>query len=88
MTIADVLRHEGGMPVFSQQMNIEDCYPENINNNNVGKIIEEEELKFPQGEYRHVDITHEKVPHYPEQEGVPRPHPGLHPAGGDQEGGA
>ena len=59
MTIADVLRHEGGMPAFSQQMNIEDCYPENINNNNVGKIIEDEELKYPQGEYRHVNILRE-----------------------------
>ena len=59
MTIADILRHEGGMPAFSQQMNIEDCYPENINNNNVGKIIEEEELKYPHGEYRHVTIMRE-----------------------------
>ena len=47
------------MPAFSQQMNIEDCYPENINNNNVGKIIEDEELKYPQGEYRHVNILRE-----------------------------
>ena len=52
VTIADVLRHEGGMPVFSQQINIEDCFPENINNNNVAKIIEDEELSFPPGEYR------------------------------------
>ena len=52
MTIADVLRHEGGMPVFSQQINIEDCFPENIHKNSVGKIIEEEELKFPEGNYR------------------------------------
>ena len=54
MTIADVLRHEGGMPVFSQQMNIEDCFPENLKDNNIGKIIEDEELNFPEGEYRHV----------------------------------
>ena len=52
MTIADVLRHEGGMPVFSQQMLIEDCYPENIKNNRVGKIIEEESLHFPDGQYK------------------------------------
>ena len=52
VTIADVLRHEGGMPVFSQQINIEDCFPENIHNNNVAKIIEDEELSFPPGEYR------------------------------------
>ena len=52
MTIADVLRHEGGMPVFSQQMLIEDCYPENIKNNRVGRIIEQEPLSFPDGQYR------------------------------------
>ena len=52
MTIADVLRHEGGMPVFSQQMLIEDCYPENIKNNRVGRIIEQEPLSFPDDQYR------------------------------------
>ena len=57
MTIADVLRHEGGMPVFIQQMNIEDCFPENIKNNNIGKIIEDEEPNFPAGEFRHVKVT-------------------------------
>ena len=88
MTIADILRHEGGMPAFSQQINIEDCYPENINNNNVGKIIENEELKNPQGEYRHVNMMRERVTHYLWQTGVPRPHPGHDPAGGVQEGGA
>ena len=40
------------MPVFSQQMLIEDCYPENIKNNGVGKIIEEEPLHFPNGQYK------------------------------------
>ena len=52
VTIADVLRHEGGMPVFSQQMLIEDCYPENICSNRVGRIIEQEPLSFPDGQYR------------------------------------
>ena len=46
MTIADVLRHEGGMPVFSQQMLIEDCYPENIKNNGVGKNFPSKLMKF------------------------------------------
>ena len=49
LTIADVLRHEGGMPVFSEQMNIEDCYPENFSNNGVGEIIERQTLKYPSG---------------------------------------
>ena len=40
------------MPVFSQQMLIEDCYPENICSNRVGRIIEQEPLSFPDGQYR------------------------------------
>ena len=39
MTIADVLRHEGGMPVLSQQINIEDCFPENIQKNNANELM-------------------------------------------------
>ena len=46
LTIADVLRHEAGLPVFSQQLNIEDCFQENINNNAVGEVIEKERMKF------------------------------------------
>ena len=40
------MRHEAGLPVFSQQLNIQDCFPENIKNNVVGKIIEQERMKF------------------------------------------
>ena len=50
LTVADVLRHECGMPVFSQQLDIKDCFPENINNNHVGAVIEKENLIFPAGE--------------------------------------
>ena len=46
LTVADVLRHEAGLPIFSQQLNIQDCFPENIKNNVVGKIIEQERMKF------------------------------------------
>ena len=46
LTVADVLRHEAGLPVFSQQLNIEDCFPENIKNNAVGEVIEKERIKF------------------------------------------
>jgi len=52
LTVADVLRHECGMPVFSQQLDIKDCFPENINNNHVGAVIEKEKLIFPAGERR------------------------------------
>ena len=88
MTIADVLRHEGGMPVFSQQMNIEDCFPENLKNNNIGKIIEDEELNFPEGEYRQVNVTFFSLLRNCIQAGVPRPEQGHDTAGGVQEGGA
>ena len=44
-----MLRHEGGMPVFSEQMNIEDCFPENFANNGVGEIIERQPLKYTSG---------------------------------------
>ena len=52
MTVADVLRHEGGMPVFSTQMKVEDCYTENLSNNVVGNIIEKQALKYPEGEFK------------------------------------
>ena len=52
MTVADVLRHEGGMPVFSTQMKVEDCYAENLSNNVVGNIIEKQGLKYPEGEFK------------------------------------
>ena len=56
LTVADVLRHEGGLPFFSQQMEIEDSWPENIANNGVGSIIEGEEPFFPNGNSRYTYI--------------------------------
>ena len=52
MTIADVLRHEGGMPLLSQKVDIEDCFPENLSKNGVGSIIEQESLQFPRSQYK------------------------------------
>lgn len=52
VTIADILRHEGGMPVFSAQMKVEDCFRENAHNNNIGQIIEREPLNYPEGQYK------------------------------------
>ena len=46
LTVADVLRHEAGLPVFSQPLNIQDCFQENIKNNAVGEVIQEERSKF------------------------------------------
>ena len=52
VTVADVLRHEGGMPVFNTQMKVEDCYTENLSNNVVGNIIEKQALKYPEREFK------------------------------------
>ena len=57
ITVADVLRHEGGLPFFSKQMDIEDSWPENIPGNGVGKIIEGEEPKFPDTSSRCVKLA-------------------------------
>ena len=40
------------MAILSKPMMIEDCFPENISNNSIGKIIEEEKIQFPEGKYR------------------------------------
>ena len=84
-----MLRHEAGLARLSEQINIEDCYTENIINNTIGKIIEIEELNFPEGNFRYYLYTQREFPALNRVEaGVPRPHSGLHPAGGVQEGGA
>ena len=44
MTIADVLRHEGGMPRFYQTIAVSDLVPEQLKKNPVGGIIEAESL--------------------------------------------
>ena len=46
LTIADVLRHEAGLPNLSQQLRVEDCFRENLSNNGVSKVIENETMKF------------------------------------------
>ena len=54
ITVADVLRHEAGLPRLSEQIGIEDCFAENIKKNSIGKIIEKEELNFPGGNFRYI----------------------------------
>ena len=46
VTIADVLRHEAGLPTLSEKINIQDCWKENIGNNRVGGVIEREAMRF------------------------------------------
>ena len=84
-----MLRHEAGLARLSEQINIEDCYTENIINNTIGKIIENEELNFPEGNFRYYHYTHREFPALNRVEaGVPRPHSRPDSAGGVQEGGA
>ena len=40
VTLADVLRHEAGLPGFTQRFEWEDILPEQIKKNAVGKVIE------------------------------------------------
>lgn len=47
MTVDKILRHEGGMPVFSQSQSLADIQPENIKKNSLGRIIEKEDINFP-----------------------------------------
>ena len=47
VTIADILRHKGGMPNFSETVRLVDIQRENIKRNSIGSIIEKEELCFP-----------------------------------------
>jgi len=52
ITVADVMRHECGLPQFNQQLDIQDSFPENIHRNGVGRVIEEETPCWPEGERR------------------------------------
>ena len=45
-TIADLLRHEGGMVSFDRPLNSSDLLPENLKKNKVGKVIETHNQKF------------------------------------------
>jgi CubicO group peptidase (beta-lactamase class C family) len=49
LTIAQVMRHEGGLAVFRTSLEAEDLHPENIKQNKVGAVIEGHSLQFPSG---------------------------------------
>lgn len=52
-TIADLLRHEGGMASFDQPLDSSDLLIENLKKNRVGKLIEAHDQKFrPSGKRR------------------------------------
>ena len=47
MTIAQITRHEGGMPKFTKTLTLADIQRENIKKNSIGRIVEKEHLRFP-----------------------------------------
>jgi CubicO group peptidase (beta-lactamase class C family) len=49
LTVADVLRHEGGMAVFRTSLDPDDLLPVNLKKNRVGAVVESHSLRFPTG---------------------------------------
>ncbi len=52
LTVADVLRHEGGMAAFPKSLDPVDLLTENIKQNKVGSVIEGLSIRFPDEEGR------------------------------------
>ena len=51
-TVADLLRHELGLPFLSEPLIASDCSVENIKANKIGSMIEKESYHFQPGEKR------------------------------------
>ena len=49
LTVAEVMRHEGGMAAFNKSLDPEDLLTENINQNRVGRVIEGHPLRYRTG---------------------------------------
>jgi CubicO group peptidase (beta-lactamase class C family) len=49
LTVADVLRHEGGMAVFRTSIDPDDLLPANLKQNKVGAVVENHSLRYPTG---------------------------------------
>eukprot|EP00095_Tigriopus_kingsejongensis_P003206 maker-scaffold50_size457468-snap-gene-1.14 protein:Tk03206 transcript:maker-scaffold50_size457468-snap-gene-1.14-mRNA-1 annotation:"beta-lactamase class c and other penicillin binding protein" len=47
LTLADILRHEGGMPTLAKTLKWTDFSRENIKNNAIGEVIEDTQPHFP-----------------------------------------
>ena len=50
LTVADVLRHEGGMAAFRTSLDPGDLLPVSLKQNKVGAVIESHSLRFPTGD--------------------------------------
>lgn len=49
VTVADLMRHEAGLANFDTSLDMEDLFTENIKQNTVGRIIEEQGLRYTAG---------------------------------------
>jgi len=49
VTVADLLRHKGGLHKLHKQLQIEDMFTENIKNNSLGSVIETDTCMWPPG---------------------------------------
>lgn len=49
LTVAELMRHEGGLPAFSRPLDPTDLLPENIKQNRVGELIESHVQTFRKG---------------------------------------
>jgi CubicO group peptidase (beta-lactamase class C family) len=52
LTVAELMRHEGGLAAFDTSLEPQDLLPENIKQNRVGRIIEGQRQRFRKGEGR------------------------------------
>jgi CubicO group peptidase (beta-lactamase class C family) len=50
LTVADLMRHEGGLAAFSRSIEPQDLLPENIKQNRIGEIIEGHAQKYRRGD--------------------------------------
>lgn len=48
VTVADLMRHEAGLAGWDTALDVTDALAENIKKNSVGKIIEKQQLRFPE----------------------------------------
>ena len=49
-TIADLMRHEGGMAAFDQALSVQNLQPEALKRNEIGLLIEKHDQKYREGE--------------------------------------
>lgn len=50
ITVADLMRHEGGLAALDRSVDVEDLLPRNIKENRVGALIEQQPARFRKGE--------------------------------------